>query len=135
MTSDRDLVSNVSAVRPVNENQTPTAAGTQRNIGRPLPVGGQSVGKPPPISTPTSSPLERPTENNPSLQSQVPFLNKHLNDSGEPNRFRMDPNSGDTSIQEINPATGEVVGEYSVSAFPALAKSLGLMGSLVNSRA
>jgi hypothetical protein len=133
MTIDRNLVASVPAV--VNEKKTSTATITQRNIGRPLPVGGQSVGNPLPTTAPTSSPLEKPTASNSFLQSQVPLMNKQLNDSGQPNRFRMDPNSGDKLIQEFNPATGEVIGEYSVSMFPGLAKSLGLVGSLVNSRA
>jgi hypothetical protein len=66
---------------------------------------------------------------------QVVLLNKYLNDSGQPNRYRVAPNSEEQFIQEINPATGEVIGEYSVSTFPILARSLGLVGSLINSRA
>jgi hypothetical protein len=133
MTIDRNHLDSVPPV--VNEKKTSTATITQRNIGGPLPVDGQSVGKPLPTIAPTSSLLERPTASNSFLQSQVPLLNKHLNDSGQPNRFRMDPKSGDKLIQEINPATGEVIAESSVSTFPGLAKSLGLVGSLVNSRA
>jgi hypothetical protein len=56
-------------------------------------------------------------------------------DSGRPDRFRMDPHSGAKMIQEIDPATGNVIAEYSVDTFPALAKSLGLVGSLVDSQA
>jgi hypothetical protein len=133
MTIDRDLVAVVPAVRLVNEKQTSTAITTQRNIGRPLPVGEELVNKPLPVTTPTA-PLQKPTSSD-SLQPRVSLVNKHLNDSGQPSRFRMDPNSGEKLIQEINPATDEVIGEYSVSEFPALAKNLGLVGSLVNSRA
>jgi hypothetical protein len=134
MTIDRDPLTVVPVVRLVNEKQTSIATIAQRDIERPLPVGGQSVGKALPITTPSTLPLESRTASNPFLQSQVLLMNKYLNDSGRPNRFRMDPNSGNKLIQEINPATGEVIGEYSASAFPALAKSLGLVGSLVNSR-
>jgi hypothetical protein len=70
--------------------------------------------------------VSRPSVSTP-LQSQAPSTNSHSNDSGQPNQFRIDPNSEDKLIQEINPATGEVIGEYSVSEFPALAKGLGLM--------
>jgi hypothetical protein len=66
---------------------------------------------------------------------QVALLNKYLSDSGEPDRYRVAPNSNEQLIQEINPATGEVIGVYSVSTFPTLAKSLGLVGSLINGRA
>ena len=47
------------------------------------------------------------------LQAQVALLNKYLNDSGKPDQFRVTPRSDDKLIQEINPATGEVIAEYS----------------------
>ena len=50
------------------------------------------------------------------------LLNKYLNDSGRPAQFRVDPNSDSKLIQEINPATGEVIGEYPAISFPALAR-------------
>ncbi|HME37354.1 MAG TPA: flagellar protein FlaG [Steroidobacteraceae bacterium] len=71
---------------------------------------------------------------NSELQNQVTLLNKFLNDSGKPDEFRVDPASNDKLIQQINPATGEVVGEFSASEFAALARSLGLSGVLVNKR-
>ncbi len=69
------------------------------------------------------------------LPALVGKLNKYLNDSGRPTQFRVDPASSGKTIQEINPATGEVVGEFSAIEFPELAKSLGVSGVLVNSRA
>ncbi len=69
------------------------------------------------------------------LQAMVAQLNKHLNDSGRPNQYRVDTSSGGALIQEINPANGEVVGEISVAEFPALAQSLGASGILVNQHA
>jgi len=66
----------------------------------------------------------------------VAQLNKHLNDSGRPDQFRVDPSSGNKVIQQINPANGEVVGEFLISEFPALARSVGVTGgALVDSRA
>jgi hypothetical protein len=62
-------------------------------------------------------------------------LNKHLNDSGRPDQFRIAPNSGDKLIQQVNPASGEVIGEFLASEFPALARGAGLSGTLVDSRA
>jgi hypothetical protein len=38
-------------------------------------------------------------------------------------------------IQQINPATGAVVGEFSATEFPALARSVGVAGLLIDSRA
>ncbi len=70
------------------------------------------------------------------LGSLVTQLNKHLNDSGRPDQYRVDPQSS-TTIQEINPANGEVIGEFSASEFPALARSAGASatGLLVDSLA
>jgi uncharacterized FlaG/YvyC family protein len=65
----------------------------------------------------------------------VQQLNKYLNDSGRAIQFRIDPTSRDRTIQEINPSNGEVIGEFSASEFPALVRSLGVSGVLVNSRA
>ena len=65
------------------------------------------------------------------MQAQVAFLNKYLNDSGRPDQFRVDPNTR-TFIQEVNPATGAVVAEYSAIAFPALAKSVGISSALID---
>ena|SRR3984957_5047938 len=75
------------------------------------------------------------TTNSTNLPQLVAQLNKYLNDSGRPNQFRVDPASSGKTIQEINPASGEVIGEYSVAQFPELARSLGVSGVLVDSRA
>ena len=69
------------------------------------------------------------------LQALIAHLNKHFNDSGQPIQFRVDPNSDSKVIQEINPATGEVVGEYLAAEFPALARGLGVSGLVVDSHA
>jgi uncharacterized FlaG/YvyC family protein len=74
-------------------------------------------------------------KNEADLQALIAHLNKHFNDSGQPIQFRIDPNSGSKVIQEINPATGEVVGEYSAAEFPALARGLGVSGLVVDKRA
>jgi hypothetical protein len=69
------------------------------------------------------------------VQAQVALLNKYLNDSGRPSQFRVDPSSDSTLIQEINPATGEVIGEYPAISFPALARSVGISGAVIDSHA
>jgi len=69
------------------------------------------------------------------LPTQVRLLNKYLNDSGKPNQFRVAPDSDDKIIQEINPANGEVIGEYPAAEFAALAKSVGISGVLVDRHA
>ena len=65
-------------------------------------------------------------------RSVAAFLNKFLNDSGLPDRFRVDPASSGKFIQEINPASGAVVAEYAIAEFPALARGLGASGLLVD---
>lgn len=69
------------------------------------------------------------------LPTLVAQLNRYLNDSGRPNQFRVDPASRNQTIQEINPATGEVIGEFAVTEFPALARSLGVSGLFIDSHA
>jgi len=64
-------------------------------------------------------------------------LNKHINVSGRADQYRVDPGSNGKVIQQINPATGDVLGEFLVSEFPALARSLGITrgGTFVDERA
>jgi hypothetical protein len=69
------------------------------------------------------------------LQALLARLNKNLNDSGKPIQFRLASSSGSKVIQQINPSSGEVVGEYSVSEFPALAQGLGVPGLVIDSHA
>ena len=70
-----------------------------------------------------------------NIAALVAQLNKSLNDSGRPDQFRVAPNSGDALIQQVNPANGEVIGQFPVDEFPALARSLGISGALVDDRA
>ncbi len=70
-----------------------------------------------------------------SVSALVQQLNKYLNDSGRPNQFRIAPLSRNQTIQEINPSNGEVIGEFAAVEFPALARSLGVSGVLVDSHA
>jgi hypothetical protein len=85
-------------------------------------------------SAPTVGQAAAPAASQPSLQSLVAQLNKYLNDSGRPDQYRVDPQS-DTNIQEVNPANGAVLAEFSASEFPALARSVGASGLLVDSLA
>ena len=64
-------------------------------------------------------------------QALVDLLNKNLNDSGQPDQFRVDPASNEL-IQQINPANGAVVGQFSIDEFPALARSVGASGGIVD---
>ena len=82
------------------------------------------------------STVSKPTvQRSADTQSLVNQLNKYLNDSGRPDQFRLDPASDGKLIQQVNPETGAVVGEFSVTEFPALARSVGVSGLLINSLA
>ena len=147
-----DAVPGPIAVHPVQGSQATKPITVQVTSGNSLPPGGN--GPPPLVSNTISSPKEtgaaspqaanaapkspvRPatTTSQATLPAVVAQLNKYLNDSGRPNQFRVDPASRGQTIQEINPATGEVIGEFSAIEFPELAKSLGISGVLVDSLA
>jgi hypothetical protein len=60
----------------------------------------------------------------PDSKTVVAALNKYLNDTGRPDQFRIVSGSGGKVIQQVNPANGEVIGQFSVTEFPALAQSV-----------
>jgi hypothetical protein len=124
MASDGQPVK-ISATSLVHGSQAPTTV-TINDGGKTLPQSGKGAPAPAPAKEAKAAP---------DLQSQVTLLNKFLNDSGKPEQFRVDPTSDDKLIQQINPATGEVVGEFSATEFAAIARSLGISGVIVNSRA
>jgi hypothetical protein len=94
--------------------------------GKPLPQSG---------NTEAQAAKDAAAAPKPNLQAQVALLNKYLNDSGRPDQYRVDPSSDAKLIQQINPATGVVIGEFSASEFPALARSVGVSGALIDSHA
>lgn len=100
----------------------------------PTPTAGAAHAKPqaPPAPVP---PAPAKAGGARDLQAMVDQLNKYLNDSGRPNQYRVDTSSGIQVIQEINPANGKVIGQFSAEQFPALARSLGVSGILINGRA
>jgi hypothetical protein len=67
-------------------------------------------------------------------QSLVSQLNKYLNNSGRPDQFRVAPGDGNL-IQQVNPSSGAIVGEFSAEEFPALARSVGASSLLIDSLA
>ena len=114
MASDGQPVK-IPAVSLVHGSQAPTPVVVQRS-GNALPQSGR------PAAPPAA----------PSLQEQVQLLNKYLNDSGKPDQFRVDPDSDDKLIQQVNPANGEVIAEFPASEFAALARSVGISGVIVD---
>ena len=123
MASDGSPVK-IPAASLVHGSQAHIPVSIQERSGKILPQDGKNAAAP---AARTHAPE--------SAQALVVQLNKHLNDSGRPDQFRVDPGS-DKVIQQINPANGEVVGEFLISEFPALARSVGVTGGgLVDSRA
>jgi uncharacterized FlaG/YvyC family protein len=115
MASDGQTVK-LPAISLVHGSQAPTAV---QHSGKVLPQPGKRA------ATPAVT----------NVRAQVALLNKYLNDSGKPDQFRVDPSSDGKTIQQINPATGEVIGEFPASEFPALARSVGISGVIVDKHA
>jgi hypothetical protein len=116
MASDGQPVK-IPAISLVQGSQAPTAVVIQH--------GGKTL---PPPGKPAAARA-------PDLPAQVALLNKYLNDSGKPDQFRLDPASNGRVIQQINPATGQVVGEFPASEFAALARSVGISGVVIDNHA
>src|SRR5882757_4563162 len=124
---------NPPVTRLVQGSQASISGTVQTKTGNPLPGSGQvlpaqAAGHPQVDPATKVQDAALSVRNDADLQALIAYLNKHFNDSGKPLQFRVRPNSGNKVIQEINPATGEVVGEYSAAEFPALARGLGVSG-------
>jgi hypothetical protein len=137
MASNTDPVL-IPATSPVHGSQATTTVVVQQSSGKSLPqsgkvVTGSAAGAQPSAVQAQSATQSAAAPAKPDLQAQVALLNKFLNDSGRPDQFRVDPSSGSKLIQQINPASGAVVGEFLASEFPALARSVGVSGALVDS--
>jgi hypothetical protein len=131
MASDGQPVK-IPATSLVHGSQAPTTVKVQS--GKILPQSGNVA------ASAAAAKIGAPAKSSPAVDStdlpaQITLLNKFLNDSGRPIQFRVDPTSDNKLIQEVNPATGEVIGEYSATEFAALARSVGISGVLVNSHA
>jgi hypothetical protein len=128
MASDGNPVK-IPAASLVHGSQAYIPVSSQQRGGTTLPIGGKIAAAP---AAQAPAKLSAAT----STQALVAQLNKHLNDSGRPDQYRLDPSSGGKVIQQINPATGNVIGEFLVSEFPALARSVGVSGGgIIDSRA
>lgn len=120
----------ISAVALVQGSQAATSVTLQSGSGKPLPPTGKTATAAASAAAATKVAAARAAD----PQTLVEQLNKYLNDSGRPDEFRVDPASG-KMIQQVNPANGVVLGEFSVDEFPALARSVGASGLLIDSLA
>ena len=120
----------ISATSLVQGSQAITSVTVQSGSGKPLPPTGNTATAAASAAAATKLAATRAAD----PQALVAQLNKYLNDSGRPDEFRVDPASGKL-IQQVNPANGAVLGEFSVEEFPALARSVGASGLLIDSLA
>ena len=135
MASDGQPVK-IPATSLVHGSQAPTTVKVQS--GKILPQSGNATASAAAVrpAAKTGVPAKTsPAVGSTDLPAQITLFNKFLNDSGRPVQFRVDPTSDNKLIQEVNPATGEVIGEYSATEFAALARSVGISGVLVNTHA
>jgi hypothetical protein len=126
----------IPATSLVHGSQAPTTVKVQS--GKILPQSGNATASAAAVrpAAKTGVPAKTsPAVGSTDLPAQITLFNKFLNDSGRPVQFRVDPTSDNKLIQEVNPATGEVIGEYSATEFAALARSVGISGVLVNTHA
>jgi uncharacterized FlaG/YvyC family protein len=119
---------NMPVTRPVQESQAPKSTTIQEPSGNSLPANGHAA------AAAQAAPAAR-EKSAPDLHSLTAQLNKYFRESGRPNQFRADTSAGRTQIQELNPDTGEVIGQYSAAEFPSLFRSLGLSGLLFDGHA
>jgi hypothetical protein len=113
----------IPAASLVQGSQAHIPVSPQRG-GTSLPSAGKLT--PIPAATTAKTPARAATLT--STEEVVAELNKHINVSGRADQYRVDP-TDQHMIQQINPATGDVLGEFAVTEFPALARSLGIAGS------
>lgn len=117
----------------VHGSQAPVTVSVQKPSGKFLPAGGKEAVAAPPGARAPAAPATPAAHSD--AQALVTALNKTLNDSGRPDEYRVAPQTDDKLIQQINPATGEVIGQFSAIEFPALARSVGAAGALIDSHA
>jgi len=141
MASDGNPVK-IPAASLVHGSQAQIPVSIKEQSGKSLPPGGKgatpAAGKAADKAAAhaaTAQATAAKVNNAASLEALIAQLNKHLNDSGRPDQYRVDPSSGNKVIQQLNPATGDVIGEFLISEFPALARSVGVTGGLIDSHA
>lgn len=122
----------ISAASLVQGSQAATSVTVQSGSGKPLPPTGNTAAI---AASNAAAATKQAAARAADPQTLVDQLNKYLNDSGRPDEFRVDPGSSNKLILQINPANGAVLGEFSVEEFPALARSVGASGLLIDSLA
>ncbi|HEY2634335.1 MAG TPA: flagellar protein FlaG [Steroidobacteraceae bacterium] len=120
--------------RLVHGSRAQTSSSVQVPSGKALPGSGKTA---PAEADAHAAQAGKPTANEskkPDVAALLAQLNSRFNTSGQPDQFRLNIDSGHTVIQQVNPVSGEVIGEFPESEFPALAQGLGGPGALFNTK-
>ena len=120
--------------------KSPTVITGPLPSGKSLPADGRSAPSAADASLRSSSKTlanstDPAVKSSPDLHALVQQLNRHVQNSGRLNQYKLDSSSGRDVIQEINPDTKQVVSEIPANEFKALAQELGISGLLVDTRA
>jgi hypothetical protein len=129
-TSGKTLPQSGNGASPVTASIAGSTANPPQSGRAVTSAGSTSVGS----SSANSSQVKSAAASSTDPQALVNQINKYLNDSGQADQFRLDPDSS-SYIQQINPASGAVVAQYAVSEFPALARSIGASGLFIDDTA
>jgi uncharacterized FlaG/YvyC family protein len=122
----------ILATRPVQGGRAPTSATDASGKLKPqITAGGKSLPRVP-VPEVKQPPRTGTQEDQAALAARV---GQFLRESGRAMAFRVDSAFGRTVIHEIDPDTGEIIAEITSDDLMALAKGLGLSGTLVNSHA
>jgi hypothetical protein len=116
-----------TAVFPAGSGLPPSSKTTAVSAPPPPTIGQASA----PAANDASANAKSAASSPSDAQALADQVNKFLNETGRSDQFRVDPSSANY-IQQINPSTGAVIGEYLASEFPALARSIGASGLLID---
>jgi uncharacterized FlaG/YvyC family protein len=117
--------------RLVHGSRAQTSSPGQNPSGKTLPGSGKTA------PAEAHAQAAKPTANEskkPDVAALLAQLNSRFNTSGQADQFRLNVESGHRVIQQINPESGEVIGEFPESEFPALAQGLGGPGALFDTK-
>ena len=120
--------------RLVHGSRAQTSSPVQVPSGKTLPPSGKTA---PAEAEAHAAQAGKPAANEskkPDVAALLAQLNSRFNTSGQADQFRLNIDSGHTVIQQINPTSGEVIGEFPESEFPALAQGLDGPGALFNTK-
>ena len=118
---------------PTQESLAPAIGKAQDAGGKKLPQSAQVAS----FRDAAQKPAYPPQATSPpqNLAAQVELLNRFLNDSGQPDQYRIAPLSGNKLIQQINPVQRRGGGGVLRQRVPGPGRRRRAVGAAVNGRA